>query len=229
MKLIFPYRTQLIKKEQLNHNVFSFKLEKPYHYHFKVGQAVDLSIDKPGYELDVAPFTIANLDEDSFLEFIIKIKPDTESLTYGMSQLVPGDVLQISEPWDSYTYKGEGVFIAAGTGITPFLPIINDLKKKGKDVKHQHKLIYANRSKKDILFRPKLKRIFGESFINVLSQSKSKTSIFGRIDRNLLVSHISTFNQNFYICGPKSFEENVTGSLLSLGINKEYIQTGFKF
>ncbi|WP_421812749.1 hypothetical protein [Flagellimonas sp.] len=53
---IFPFTSTLIKKETVNHNVIRFSDQRPFGFQFIPGQAVDLSIDQPGFELDVAPF-----------------------------------------------------------------------------------------------------------------------------------------------------------------------------
>src|SRR5690606_1507908 len=126
---IFPYFSRLVKKEKITYNVMKFSIQKPMGFRYVPGQAVDLSIDQPGCELEVAPFTIMSLEEDQYLEFIIKIKPDRNSLTYRLSNLKLGRVVQLSRPWDTFEYKGPGYFIAAGTGIVPFMPILAGINR----------------------------------------------------------------------------------------------------
>lgn len=226
---IFPYRTKVLHKQEINHNVMRFHIQKPYGYIFTPGQAIDLSIDKPGYELEVAPFTIINDVSSSFLELIIKIRPDKKSLTNGLAELECGANLQITEPWDTYKYKGSGVFIAAGSGITPFLPILRQLANSGVDIRKDHTLVYANKRKEDILFNAELKRYFGDNYINVLSSVKERNMVLGRVDFNFLKEQIKNLNQHFYICGPRIFENDVRSNLLILGAEKSHIQTGYKF
>ena len=48
----------------------------------------------------------------------------------GISKLKPGDDLIIRDVWGAISYKGEGVFIAGGAGVTPFISIFRDLKIK---------------------------------------------------------------------------------------------------
>lgn len=225
---IFPYRAKVLHKQEINHNVICFQIQKPYGYTFTPGQAIDLSIDQPGYELEVAPFTITNTKESPFLELYIKINPRKDSLTHGLASLDNGAILQITEPWDTYKYKGSGVFIAAGSGITPFIPIFNELVNSGTFIK-DHTLIYANKGKEDILFKSELKRLFGENYINVLSTSKAQNMASGRIDFLFLKERIKNLNQYFYICGPKRFEEDIRKCLIQLGAKRRCIQTGYKF
>ncbi|WP_086477871.1 MULTISPECIES: ferredoxin reductase domain-containing protein [Arenibacter] len=225
----FPYRVKLLGKKYLNHNVVQFRIEKPYGYTHSPGQALELSIAKPGYELAVAPFTISNLNTDGYLELTIKIHPHKKSLTYGMATLESGDFLQITDPWDSYNYKGPGMFIAAGTGITPFLPILESLEAQGDRVDEQHSLLYANKTPEDILYPNKLQQRLGKKCVHVLSRSRTRNTLFGRIHYGLLESLIHDVQQYFYVCGPKLFEKDISKSLLAMGVGKRYIQTGNKF
>ena len=229
MGFTFPYRVKILEKKYLNYNVIRFCIQKPYGYTHKPGQAIELSIDKPGYELAIAPFTITNLNSDPYLELIVKINPEVNSLTYGLSVLAIGETLQITEPWDSYNYKGPGVFIVAGTGITPFLPILKELEAKDDDMLKEHVLLYGNRTREDILFYRKLKKVLGENCIHILSRSKSRNSIFGRINIDILQQYVHDLHQFFYICGPRHFETDITKQLVSMGVKRARIQTGYKF
>jgi len=229
MGFTFPYRAKILEKNYLNHNVIQFLIQKPYGYNYKAGQAIELSIDKPGYDLAVAPFTITNLNNDPYLELIVKISIEKGGLTHGLSTMSIGETLQITEAWGSYQYKGPGMFIAAGTGITPFLPIIKELKAEGENILREHTLLYANRTREDILFTAYLKKVFGKNCIHILSRSKSRNSIFGRINIEILQKYVHDLNQYFYICGPKPFEIDITKQLVRLGVRKAKIQTGYKF
>lgn len=131
--------------------------------------------------------------------------------------------------WDSYAYKGSGTFIAAGTGITPFLPIFKKIAISGIDIKQEHRLIYANKTKKDILYYKKLKQLFSSNLSVVLSRAKSKNLHFGKIDKDYLLTLIQSTEQHFYICGPKQFEKDIKSHLVTIGVRRRNIQTGFKF
>lgn len=229
MGIIFPYKAKVINVSTLNHNVILLQITKPWKFDFNIGQAVDLSIDKPGYELAVAPFTLANVPTDDHLEFVIKVYENPNALTQGIAKLQPNDIVQLSYAWDSYSYKGSGTFIAAGTGITPFLPIFRNMTKNGIDVKQEHRLIYANKTKNDVLYYNKLKQLFSTKLSVILSRTRSKNISFGKIDKDYLLNLVQSTDQNFYICGPKQFEEDIKTHLITIGVKHDYIQTGYKF
>src|SRR5690606_7945389 len=112
------------------------------------------------------------------------------------------------------------VFIAAGSGITPFIPIFNKLANSGSFIK-DHTLIYANKGKEDILFKSELKRLLGKNYINILSTTKARNMVSGRIDFPFLKAQIKNPNQFFYICGPKKFEEDIRKYLIQLGAKRK--------
>ncbi|HLV39328.1 hypothetical protein [Xanthomarina sp.] len=229
MGFIFPHKAKVIRVSAINYNVILLQITKPWSFDFNIGQAVELSIDKPGYELAVAPFTIANIPTDNYLEFIIKVYPSKNGLTKGIAELLPNDTIQLSKAWDSYKYNGSGTFIAAGTGITSFLPIFKDMQEKGIDIKEEHRLIYANKTKNDILFYKNLRQLFRSKLSVTLSRTKSRNLHFGKIDKDYLLQLVQSTEQHFYICGPKQFEEDIQTYLVTMGVKQDHIQIGYKF
>ncbi len=227
MGLIFPHKSKVIKVDIINHDVICLQITKPWGFEFEIGQAVDLSIDKEGYELAMAPFTIASVPNNDYLEFIIKVYPNKNSLTKGIADLLPNDTVQLTKAWDSYKYNGSGTFIAAGTGITPFLPIFIAIQEKGVDITNEHKLIYANKTKEDVLFYTELKQIFHSKLALILSRKKSKNFHFGKINKDFLEEFVKNKEQKFYVCGPIAFEEDVKMHLIEIGVNHNHIQTGY--
>lgn len=116
-----PYSVKILKKNWLTTNVLCLTLEKPPFYSYRIGQAVEVTLDLPQFYGDRAPFTLTSLNSDEYLELIIKVYPDHNGITLAISNLREGDKLIIGDPWDSYRNLGPGIFIAGGTGITSFV------------------------------------------------------------------------------------------------------------
>lgn len=230
MGFVFPHRAKMLELSWVYKDVIRLRLERPFNFRNKIGQAVALSIDKPGYDLDVAPFTLTNFYDSNFLEFIIKIRQNKDGITYGLSQLKPGDTLLVSHPWDTYTYLGEGIFIAAGTGIIPFIAIFRYLQKHGGDEKtlRRNLLFYSCRTKEDVLFENELLTLLGNNYIKILSRQDYRTIHSGRIDRQLLTNYIGSHEKPFYVCGPSSFELAMKSALTNMGVTPGLIQTGHR-
>lgn len=216
------YDTKIIHKEWITHDVLKLKLEKPESFQCKIGQAIELSIDILESFKHFAPFTLINTNEDDFLEIIIKVYKERKKLTYWISELPVDSKIIISEAWDSYEYKGCGVFIAAGSGITPFLPMLRNLRKA--DMLEDTTLIYANKRQEDIILRSELTELLGDKFLNVLSREVADSCYAGKIDKIFLKSHIGKKSEFFYICGPESFNLSIKENLISLGIEEWRIQ-----
>ncbi len=73
----------------------------------------------------------------------------------------------LHEVFGTSTYKDEGVFIAGGAGVTPFISIFKQLEKLNQI--GNNKLILANKSKADIILEAYFSKILGGNFINILS------------------------------------------------------------
>jgi ferredoxin-NADP reductase len=62
------------------------------------------------------------LPADDYLEFTIKMY-DNPPASPTAKICTGGDEFEISDAWGAIEYKGEGVFIAGGAGVTPFISI----------------------------------------------------------------------------------------------------------
>ncbi|MCK0134748.1 flavodoxin reductase [Arenibacter sp. S6351L] len=219
------YTVKIIDKSWLTHNVMLLVFEKPQGFTHNIGQAIELTLNSRQFRNQFAPFTLVGSPEEKHLRLIIKVYPKHKGLTEALSKAKISDSLLITDAWDSYVYKGKGTFIAAGSGITPFLPMFWDLKNK--NVVENHQLIYANRMTKDIILKDELNLLFKEHYYNILSEEQSAIYDYGRIDYAYLVSKIRVFDQYFYVCGPDAFMESVRKDLIRGGAKEDNIQTGY--
>jgi ferredoxin-NADP reductase len=214
--------------KQVTHDVKQFKLERPDGYTFSPGQATEVSIDKNGWRDKKRPFTFTSLPGEENLEFTIKVYTDHSGVTNELNTLDPGDRLIIRDPWGTIQYKGKGTFLAGGAGITPFISIFRDLHQK--DELHGNKLIFSNKSEKDIILRDEFKNMLGDNFINVITESSQERSdrdgitfLNGFITKEYLQEVIDDFSQEFYVCGPPPFNKSIIKYLKELGAEPESI------
>ena len=121
--------------------------------------------------------------------------------------------------WGAINYKGPGVFIAGGAGVTPFIAIFRDLQKQNK--LEGNRLIFSNKTEKDIILKDEFEKMLGSSFYNTLTEEKNEKYGYGRIDEELLKKNIENFDQNFYVCGPDKFIKDILESLKKLGAKPE--------
>jgi ferredoxin-NADP reductase len=206
---------------RVTHNVLRIVIEKPSQYNFKSGQATDVSINKPGWQDKMRPFTFTCLPEDDHLEFTIKTYPSHKGVTNELLKLNKGDELIITDSWGAIDYQGEGTFIAGGAGVTPFISILRNLHSKNK--MGDNKLIFANDKEEDIINKEEFENILGDNFINILSQQKTSKYAYGYITETLLKKNIPDFSKFVYLCGPPSMMEAVEKQLANLNVPSESI------
>jgi ferredoxin-NADP reductase len=220
-KAVEEYIVRILNIEQVTHNVKRFRFEKPEGYSFIPGQATDVSINRPGFREKKNPFTFTSLNSAPYLEFTIKIYTSRNGVTNELGKLNPGDELIIRDVWGAINYKGKGIFIAGGAGITPFISILRDLDSRNEVP--GNKLIFGNKTKADIIIEDEFRKMLGNDFINILSEENAEGYHYGLITEEFLRSKIDDFDVNFYICGPDPMIEMVTKELVNLGVSKDLI------
>lgn len=206
---------------KINHDVVSIVIPKPDNYAFTSGQATDVSINKPAWKDEKRPFTFTSLPDDNYLEFTIKTYPSHKGVTNELLTLQAGDELIIHDVWGAIAYKGEGIFVAGGAGITPFLSIFRYLHSINKLV--GNKLIFANKTKADIIYEKELRGLLGDAFINILSDEAAEGCTQGMITEAFLKDTIKNFDQSFYVCGPPAMMDAVLKQLANLGVGEQAI------
>ncbi len=206
---------KITKVEPLTHDVRLIRVEKPEGYTFIPGQATEVAVNEDGWKEELRPFTFTSLNEEPYLEFNIKIYDDHNGVTEKIGSLKEGDELILHDVWGTINYKGPGVFLAGGAGVTPFIAILRQLEKEGKV--DGNKLIFANKTDEDIIRKEDFKRILGDNFINILSEEEHPDYPHGFIDKEFLQKHVDNFSQNFYICGPKPMVSAMQDYIKELG------------
>jgi ferredoxin-NADP reductase len=206
---------RILAEHPVTHNVKQFEVEKPKGYRFVPGQATEVSINRPGWRDERRPFTFTSLTDWDHLEFTIKIYSDHDGVTNQLGQLKAGNEIILHDVWGAIHYKGEGTFIAGGAGVTPFIAIFRDLQKK--KMLRNNKLIFSNKTHRDIILKDEFTAMLGDNFINTLTEETLKGYDHRRIDEDYLRSRITDFKQQFYICGPDAMVSGVKEVLYKLG------------
>jgi ferredoxin-NADP reductase len=202
--------------DKITHDVLQIVTEKPPQYNFTPGQATEVSINKPGWQDEKRPFTFTCLPDNDYIEFTIKTYPSHKAVTNLLLQLKKDDELILHDVFGDIAYKGEGVFIAGGAGITPFIAIFRHLQAKNET--GNNKLIFANKTKADIIHEQEFTRLLGKNFINILSDEKTDEYAHGYITEDFLNKNIPDSNKYFYLCGPPPMMDAVEKLLAGLHI-----------
>ena len=220
------YPVKIISHEKITHDVVQVVTEKPTGFSYNPGQAADVSVNKEGWRNELRPFTFTSLPTDDFLEFNIKTYPSHKGVTEQILHLQKGDSLILHDVFGEITYKGEGTFIAGGAGITPFIAILRYLRKK--DAVGNNKLVFANKTKGDILHEEEFRKMLGNNFINVLSDENVEGFEHGYINQALLAKHVKVGGDYIYLCGPPPMMDQIEKILAALSIDPaNIVKEGF--
>lgn len=215
------HRVKIKSIDKVTHDVLKIVTEKPQQYAFTAGQATEVSINKNGWKDEKRPFTFTCLPDDDYLEFTIKTYPSHNSVTNELLHLKINDELILHDVFGDIAYKGEGIFIAGGAGVTPFISIFRYLQSKNEI--GNNKLIFANKTKADIILEQEFKKILGNNFINILSDEKVDGYANGQITEDFIKANSGGINKIFYVCGPPPMMDAIEKQLANLQVDENSI------
>lgn len=215
------HKLTLQEIEPLTHDTNRLRFDKPDGYAFTPGQATDFALDRDDWREEQRPFTFTSLPDDGFLEFTIKSYPDHDGVTEQIGKLTKGDTVLIEDAWGAIEDKGDGVFLAGGAGITPFISILRAREKAG--TLNPCTLIFSNKTEKDIILRKEWEEMDGLGVLFTVTGEDSDTLRTGQIDEKLLRDTIAEWTQHFYICGPDAMVEGLSKTLKDIGVNDDKI------
>ena len=223
-----------IKEETTSSVSISFDIPKNLkeNYSYISGQYVTLRAKIKG-DLVSRSYSICSSPKSGLLKVAIKAIENGLFSNYANEALRQGDLLEVSIPEGRFVYRGSEnketlIGIAAGSGITPIMSIVNDALSEND--KNQFVLIYGNKTIGDTMFHSEiedLKSSYPDRFFchNIYSREKNQGSKHGRIDASFLNycmdQHSDLSFEKFFICGPEEMTLFLLEELKRLGYKKE--------
>lgn len=215
------HEVTLLMSGFVTHDVKRFIVTRPEGFEFEHGQGVELAIDHPDWREEKRPFTPTSLGADRVLEFTIKAYPAHEGVTQALHALKPGAQLLMSDPFGTIQYKGPGVFIAGGAGVTPFIAILRQLAREQR--LEGQSLLFSNKTPADVIIEQELRHILRERCVLTCTDEEAPGYENRLIDRDFLSEHVRDFGQHFYVCGPPKFNDSVNDALKDLGAKPDLL------
>lgn len=207
----------------VTHDTHRYVFDAPADLDFEPGQAAELMLDKEGWRDEGRPFTFASLPGEDTVEFVIKSYPSHDGLTEQLPDQDPGTRFLMDGPFGAISDQGPGVFLAAGAGVTPFIPILR--KRAADGTLGTCHLILSNKTAADIILRDLWDGMEGLKTDYVVTDEPKEGLHHGQIDKAYLADRIKDFDQPMYLCGPQGFVDAMRDALCALGTAKKHIVT----
>ncbi len=209
--------------EQLTDTVYEIIYQLERDVLFYPGQYAKIQVDETIWR----EYSIVELQKQ-LLKFIIETRTDGPGSKYILS-LKPGDISQIRLPSGEFILHAEEtgkVFIATGTGITPFIPMFQELADR--DFHDKVYLYFGCRSRKDYFisrYIDKLKNKLDFHEIICLSrEERSGNFIKGRVTGPLNNIQGKQIDFEYYISGNSNMIMDVSKLLRSKGVKRLYTE-----
>lgn len=199
---------------------------------FRAGQYVNLFLEVNGVRTS-RPYSISSAPGADHLDLTVREKPGGFVSTHLLSKLKVGDEFNSTGPAGSLYYeslidRGDLVFLAGGSGITPFMSMIRHQEKLGW--KKRIHLIYGSRTIEDVIFREELDRLSKDNpmFNYALLLSEPPAGFDGAtgfLTDHIIGAHVGDLtDKTFLICGPNVMIDFTLDSLGKLDVPRHKIR-----
>ena len=209
---------------------------------FRPGQYVNLFVDVDGV-LTSRPYSISSASrlgrapegraagqEPRTLDLTVRDKAGGFVAPYLLSEVEVGDVLETTGPAGSFYHEPlidgeELVFLAGGSGITPFMSMIREAFGEGKgDSSLQVHLLYGSRVPDDVIFDKELRTLAEEHtglhYSSIISEPPpGYEGLCGFLDTRAIQEQAGDLTgKTVYVCGPNVMYDFCLEALTELGV-----------
>ena len=191
---------------------------------FRSGQWVGVHCDEfvaPNNKPLRRAFSIASMPGDNYIELCVA---RGQGLSGHLQDLSLGSKLHVDGPYGLFWLRPaeKYLFVAGGTGIAPFRPMIQQALEEGKEVL----LLYSMKTPSDFIYRNELEGLKNNPKFKMIVTITVDQFPKWEGERGRIPTFLDKyFKQGYgvYICGPPGMVENVEKKLVKLGQPKETI------
>ncbi len=183
---------------------------------------IDVALDfQPGQYVRIRPagsdtwrsYSMANQPGDSRLVFYIRVVPDGVFSTWLTGQAAPGSAVELSEPHGAFFLRSEArprLFIAGGTGLAPFLSMLDRLADSDAERRIPTALLLGVRTGAHLFARDEIERIrarWPELQVRYATESAPLDACHTGYATDLIASLGLDRSTRAYLCGPPPMVE----------------------
>ncbi len=199
---------------------------------FRAGQYINLFVEIGGV-LTSRPYSISSRPGEPYYDLTVRRAPGGFVSHYLLDEVAPGAVFEATSPHGNFYHErlidGDNlVFLAGGSGVTPFMSIIRDVLERELPVDIH--LVYGSRKPSDIIFGPELLRLEMEHdnfrLDRVIQEpDESWTGLCGLLDMEMIWDLVGNVEgKTFYMCGPCQMYPFCEDALGRLQVAPRYVK-----
>ncbi len=218
-------RAKVVASRFVTQDVLSIILEQDKPLTYIPGQYIVVRIPNIENNIVGRSYSIASQAGESTLTLLVKLVEQGVGSVY-LKSLKMGDEVVFTGPFGKFVLKEENmpaVFIGTGTGVAPFIPMIEERRKRS--VTTPTTLLLGFRTEQDILELPGVWE--GDSNITshicISQPSDDWTEERGRVTDYLRKNPHILKDSTIYICGNGSMVDEVKTFALEYGVPDAHI------
>ena len=212
--------TTLTSVERLSDTSIAFTLQAEAPLAFLPGQYANVTV--PGTD-QVRSYSFSSAPGGKALSFLVRDIPDGLMSSFLRDQAVPGSAVTVAGPAGSFylrDIKRPVLFLAGGTGLAPFLSMLEKIVVTGSD--QPVHLIYGVTNDADLVCVDRLEafaaRIPNFTFACCIAAEASVQPRKGYVTAHIEPEHLNGGDVDIYLCGPPPMVEAVRGWLDRRGV-----------
>lgn len=194
--------------------------------HFRAGQYINLLVNIDGV-LTSRPYSISSTPGKPYYDLTVRRREPGFVSHYLLDRVKGGDIFQSTGPSGSLYYEplldgSELVFLAGGSGITPFVSIIRETVERKLPV--NIRLLYGSRVPEDIIFGDELRKLVSRyrnikvDFV-ISEPPEGWVGLCGLLDAKMISSLVgSVEDKKFFLCGPVQMHVLCEEALKKMGV-----------
>jgi benzoate/toluate 1,2-dioxygenase reductase subunit len=216
----FPGRIAAVEQLSPSTIRFSVALDDPAGLDFLPGQYVKVAV--PGTD-QARSYSFSSAPGAAEASFVVRNVPDGLMSGWLTRQAEPGQAISFSGPHGSFYLRPlqrPVLMLAGGTGIAPFLSMLDVLSKQG--FTHPVRLVYAVTNDHDLVALDQLDRIAAGhpqfEYVTCVAANASNHPRKGYATAHVEPGWMHGGDVDVYLCGPVPMVEAVRGWMEAVGV-----------
>ncbi|WP_368621728.1 benzoate 1,2-dioxygenase electron transfer component BenC [Paraburkholderia sp. BR13444] len=201
---------------------FAAKLEDRVGLEFKAGQYVNVTV--PGTD-QTRSYSFSSGPQDRDVSFLVRNVPQGLMSTWLAEEAKVGAALEFKGPYGGFYLREIGrpvLMLAGGTGLAPFLSMLDEVLKSGGS-KYPIHLILGVNTDNDLVCVDQLERyaklIPGFTYATVIADKTSAHPRKGWVTDHIEAAQLNDGEVDIYLCGPPAMVDAVSKYLKDQNVN----------